>query len=204
MFQVIGNGEDTGSSEEDPVDIFEVFATERKKCKTRHSKLPEMQLPTRPSAPTSAEPSSPVPVPSTAIPTTSTSAAASAPAQMAPQYRYQSTAEDQRLVSELESWLMEGKLTQTTPTHVLAASPSIQKDLVEKLWVHHIEAGSYEETVETFTNNAADWTNQVLRLQEPAYSLPLHEIEVEIGNKVVEMGVINPGSQIIVIWEDLA
>src|SRR5713226_1713607 len=99
---------------------------------------------------------------------------------------------------------MEGKLTQTTPTHVLAASPSIWKDLVEKLRVHRIEASSYEETVETFTNNAADWTNQVPHLQEPAYSLPLCEIEVEIGNKVVETGVIDPGSQIIIIREDLA
>ncbi len=204
MFQVIGNEEDMGSSEEDPVDIFEVFATERKKCETRHSKLPEMQLPACPSAPTSAESSSPIPVPSTAIPTTSTSTAASTPTQMAPQYWYQSTAEDQQLISELESWLMEGKLTQTTPTHVLATSPSIWKDLVKKLRVRRIEAGSYEKTVETFTNNAANWTNQVLHLQEPAYSLPLHEIEVEISNKVVETGVINPGSQIIVIWEDLA
>jgi len=204
MFQVISNEEDTGSSKEDPDDIFKVFATERKKHETRHSKLPEMQLPAHPSAPTLAESSSPVPTPSAAIPTTSTSAAASAPARMAPQYRYQSMAEDQRLVSELESWLMEGKLTQTTPAHVLAASPSIWKDLVEKLQVRHIEASSYEEKVETFTNNADDQTNQVLRLQEPAYSLPLCEIEVEISNKVVETGVIDPGSQIIVIWEDLA
>ena len=99
---------------------------------------------------------------------------------------------------------MEGKLTQTTPAHILAASPSIWKDLVKKLRVCRIEASSYEETVETFTNNAADRTNQVLHLQEPAYLLPLHEIEVEIGNKVVEMGVIDLGSQIIIIWEDLA
>jgi len=113
-------------------------------------------------------------------------------------------AEDQQLVSELESWLMEGKLTQTTPAHILTTSPSIWKDLVEKLRVHRIEASSYEETVETFTNNAANWTNQVLHLQEPAYSLPLHEIEVEISNKVVETGVIDPGSQIIIIREDLA
>src|SRR5260370_26861692 len=94
MFQVIGNEEDMGSREEDPDDIFEVFATERKKREPRHSKLPEMQLPAHPSAPTSAESSSPVPVPSTAIPTTSPSATASAPARMAPQYWYQSMAED--------------------------------------------------------------------------------------------------------------
>jgi hypothetical protein len=41
--------------------------------------------------------------------------------------------EDQQLIAELQSLLMEGKLAQTTPEHILAASPAIRKDLVEKL-----------------------------------------------------------------------
>jgi hypothetical protein len=49
------------------------------------------------------------------------------------QYRYQATAKDQHLVLELQAWLLDGKLTQTTLAHVLAASPTICKELVEQL-----------------------------------------------------------------------
>lgn len=37
-----------------------------------------------------------------------------------------------------------------------------------------------------------------------AYSLPLHEIDIQISGKVVEAEVIDPGSQIIIIQENLA
>src|SRR5258708_805927 len=74
------------------------------------------------------------------IPAKSTS---SAMAQATPQYRYQSVAEDQHLISELWSWLMKGKLGQTTPAHILAASPTICKDLLDKLHVHQVETSSF-------------------------------------------------------------
>jgi hypothetical protein len=128
---VISRGENTDSSEEDPIDFFQVLATEKKKRGVRHSNLPEMQSPIHPPTPLTppalvpAESSPPVPVSSPAAPTTTTSTTAPAPPQTALQYRYQSTAEDQRLISELKSWLMEGKLALTTPAHILAASPSI-------------------------------------------------------------------------------
>ena len=71
------------------------------------------------------------------VPASSASAApapttVSVPAQTIPQYRFQSSTEDQQLVSELQTWLMEGKLAQTTPAHVLAASPTIQRELIGK------------------------------------------------------------------------
>jgi hypothetical protein len=50
-----------------------------------------------------------------------------------PQYWYQSNAEDQKLTSQLYTWLLEGKLTQTTPAHVLAASAPIRKELADCL-----------------------------------------------------------------------
>lgn len=49
------------------------------------------------------------------------------------QCRYQYTEEDQRLISELQSWFMEDKLAQTIPAHVFAANPTMRKNLVEKL-----------------------------------------------------------------------
>ena len=43
---------------------------------------------------------------------------------------------------------MEGKLSQTTLAHILAASPVIRKDLVERLWVCRVETSSYEKAAD--------------------------------------------------------
>ena len=51
------------------------------------------------------------------------------------QYHYQSNAKDLQLILELEEYFMKGKLSLTTPTHILAASPTICKNLAEKLKV---------------------------------------------------------------------
>jgi hypothetical protein len=45
------------------------------------------------------------------------------------QYHYQATVEDQHLISELQAWLLDGKLIQTTLAHILAASPQFAKSL---------------------------------------------------------------------------
>ena len=121
-----------------------------------------------------------------------------------PQYRYHSSAEDQQLVSELGSRLLQGKLahtSHTTPAHVLAASPAVRKDLVEKLQVRCIEASSFEEVGVANTTAQSTLSTSVC---VPAYSLPLHEVDVQIADRVTEAGVIDPGLQIVMIQEDLA
>ena len=47
-----------------------------------------------------------------------------------PQYRYP---EDQTPSKKLLSWILEGKLNEVTPAHIIAASPSIRKELAERL-----------------------------------------------------------------------
>ena len=194
--------EEADSDDEDPFDFFQVFATERKKRETRASKLPELQasvpIPSTVSVPSSSTTAAPTPATTTAKPVTTTTAAST---RTAPQYRYHSPAEDQQLISELQTWLMEGKLGQTTPAHVLAASPAIRKDLVDKLRVRRIEASSVEATEVV---GAVDICAHPTNTREPAYSLPLREVDIRICDKVTEAGVIDPGSQIIVIREDLA
>ena len=96
---------------------------------------------------------------------------------------------------------MEGKLAQTTPAHILMASPTIRKDLVERLWVHHIETTSYKKAT---VLDANECSTPLANSREPAYLLPLREIDVQVGGKIIEAGVIDPGSQIIVMREDLA
>jgi hypothetical protein len=87
--------------EDEDLDIFQVFAAEKKKRENKAAKVLEL---TNPPPPEQAD-------------ATTTHATRSAP-----QYCYQSSAEDQRLVSELHGLLMEGKLSLTTPAHVLATS----------------------------------------------------------------------------------
>ncbi len=111
----------------------------------------------------------------------------------ASQYWYQSTVEDQRLVSKLESWLMEGKLAHTTPAHVLAASPTIQKNVVKKLQVHHVKTSSYEEAADIALTDTTHQIAQLTSLCELAYLLPLCEIDIQIGGKIIEARVIDLG-----------
>jgi hypothetical protein len=68
---------------------------------------------------------------------------------------------------------------------------------VEKLQVRCIETSSYGTVADTtFDTPPASSC-------EPAYSLPLCEIDIQIGGKIIEAGVIDPGSQIIIMWADL-
>jgi len=39
---------------------------------------------------------------------------------------------------------MQGKLSLTTPAHVFAASPTIRKDVVDKLKVWRVKTNKYE------------------------------------------------------------
>lgn len=218
IVQIVGNEEDPESDNEKPFDFFQVFATEKKKRDTRRSKAPEL-LPPITSGDTTTSPSSSTDppvlgiVPSAVVTAASPAPAASAlptptkdpaHARMTPQYRYQSAADDQQLVSELQAWLMEGRLALTTPAHVLAASPTIRKDLVERLRLRRVETSSYEEAVDVALVDTINQNSPFPSLREPAYSLPLREVDVQIGGKVTEAGVIDPGSQIIVMREDLA
>ncbi len=210
ILQIVSAEEDSEPDDEDLFDFFQVYATE-KKCETWRSKLPELQSSTSPSANTAPSPSALAAshAPGTAPAVSLTHAAAAPPApttpptqtRTAPQYRYQSTAEDQRLISELESWFIEGKLT---PAHILAASPIIQKGLVKKLRVRRVETSSYEEATDIALTDTTHQSAQPTSPREPAYSLPLREIDIQIGGKIVEAGVIDPGSQIIVMRVDLA
>ena len=213
IVQVIDSEEDPEPDEEHPFDFFQVFATEKKKRETRRSKLPELQPSTLP--PANATPPAPAPTPpsASAVPppaavpaipsaSTATDATASQQARTAPQYRYQSTAEDLRLISELESWLMEGKLTQTTPAHILAASPTIRKDLVEKLRVRRVETSSYEEatdaTVAVAANQHAEPSSLLAapardcrRYRPRIEDFPSGDIEVSVQDPA------NPSQQVI-------
>jgi len=170
---------------EELYDVCEVLATEKKK---RKSKVPKPQEPPTQTAATSVAPP-PVP-PATAKP------ASSYPCP-APQYRYQSNAEDQQLTNQLLNWLLEGKLEQTTPAHILAASAPIRKDLAERLRTRRVEAGA-------FTLPSDIQPAELTTFPEPEYSLPLREVDVLVNDQTIVSGVVDPGSQIVAIRKDLA
>ena len=129
-------------------DVYEVLAAENTKCAAQ-PKLQETGPPTNP-------------------PTTSNT--------LPPQYQYQSNVEDQKLTSQLCTWLLEGKLTQTTPAHILATSAPIQKELADQLRPHRVEAGTLEET----SNPAKKMPATVLRIsakRSAEFSLPQYHSE---------------------------
>jgi hypothetical protein len=172
--------DDSSSSTGELYNMYEVFAAERKKREPKLSKLPE---------------ATPAPAPPPAPPITPP-----AGHSRAPQYRYQSTAADQKLTDELRTWLLEGKLAQTTPAHILAASAPIRKDLVERLRTRRVEAAAFEE--------CADPTApvSVLGISAPRtaeYDLPLREVDVLVNGSCIESGVLDNGSQIVAIHVDL-
>jgi hypothetical protein len=172
-------------SEDEPMDIFKVFATQKRKREGKAAKLPELIEPAVQTTPT------PPPAIQAKLLTTQN--------KPGPQYHYQATTEDQRLVSELQDWLMGGKLIQTTPAHVLAASPAIRKELVEKLRVRWVEVNVFKSYPELDSH-----PSEMTIPHEPDYSLPLLEIDVAFSGSITEPAVLNPGSQIVVIRRDLA
>jgi len=116
----------TLNKEEFLQDIFKVFAAEKKKCSDKAPKLSALP----PNSPALAlTPAAQIP---THAPATSLS-----DSQANTQYRYQSNAKDQQLISQLEDYLMQGKLSLTTPAHILAASHAIHKNIAKKLKVRH-------------------------------------------------------------------
>ena len=123
------------------------------------------------------------------------------------QYCYQSNAEDQQLVSELYSWLMEGKLSLITPTHILATSPTIRKELAKKLKMCCVETNLYKQPPVSVEENDAVLPFSPTPLAanlKPVHSLPLLEIEVLVGDINTEHGILDPGSQIVIIHHNLA
>ena len=174
-------------------DIFEVFATE-KKCGNK-AKAPEL------SAPPPVTPAPP--------------AASNAPRSNS-QYRYQCDAEDQQLVSELEEYLMQGKLSLTTPAHVLAASPNVRKNVAEKLKVHRVETNEYEVVPALDSRSPPPPSHRVTvhddfsddspppNKQASAYCLPLQELSVLVNGTLLIPAILDTGSQITVIRHDIA
>jgi hypothetical protein len=179
-----GNDDNTYTSE--LYDMYEVFATKKKDSRPPANKASPL-APTSPPSLPSASTAPPVP---------------SASMNCAPQYRYQASMEDQALTKELLEWILKGTLDKVTPVHILTASPPIRKELVERLKPRRVETASFEQA----NDNHSDPVS-VLGLaakREAEFSLPLREIDILVNRHSTEAGVLDQGSQIVVICEDLA
>jgi hypothetical protein len=99
-------------------------------------------------------------------------------------------------------WILEGKLDQITPAHILATSPPIRRELVERLRPRRVETGSFEQVYDDNADPVS--VLQLAARREAEFSLPLREIDILVNNIRTEAGVLDQGSQIVVIREDLA
>jgi len=175
-------------------DILEVFAAKKKKRDDKKGKAPELSAPPKESQACPTAPSNPRPN---------------------AQFRYHSNAKDQRLVTELEDYLMQGKLSLTTPAHVFAASPAIRKDIVDKLKVQHVEANEYKvvsamnpsspdvRIARATTVHDDDTPDYPPSLLPTDLCLPLQELDVLVGSSIKTPAIFDTGLQIVVIRLDL-
>jgi hypothetical protein len=124
----LDSGSDDNAYSSELYDMYEVFATKKK-----DSKPPKAPVPAPTSPPTRPPVAAAPPVSSTSMGRT-------------PQYRYQASAEDQALTKELLDWILKGTLDKVTPAHILAASPPVRKELVERLKPRRVETASFEQT----------------------------------------------------------
>jgi len=182
--------------DEDWHDIFCVFAAKKKKRANKPCWLPEASTPKAPKLP-----------PSGAAPQVQHKTALQPDSHKAlPQYQYQCNMEDQKLIDKLVTWLWQGNLMHITPAHLYTASPLVCKEISEQLHVHRIEVTSYKEPTDCLPLAAeplSSFGTALTHLPEPTYSLPLQEIDVALGNGSTESGLLDPGSQIVVICKDL-
>ena len=118
------------------------------------------------------------------------------------QYRYQTSAEDQFLTKQIMDWILKGKLAQIISAHVLVISPPIRKELAECLHPCCVETGSFEQVSNDSVDSVA--MLELAAKREAEFSLPLHEIDILMNNLHTEASILNQGSQIVVIQEDLA
>ena len=169
-------------------DIFEVFATKKRK----RSKAPELSAPSPP---------------------TSAPAAALSASCSNVQYRYHCDAEDQQLISELEEFLMQGKLSLTMPAHIFAASYVIHKNIAEKLKVRCVETNEYKVVHamdsqpplrHTLAHDDPSIPSLPLGVCEPDFCLPLLELDVLLDSSTKVPTILDTGLQIVVIQHDIA
>ena len=190
--------------------IFKVFAAEKKRCSGKAPCLPEAVQ--RKSAPNKPAPQdkppmlapqvdSPKPAPLTKPVLQVDSAKPSL------QYHYHSDPEDLHLLSELHSWFWQGKLDQITPAHLCAASPSIRKDIADQHRVWWVETASYETACTSDPSFAKPHSlpnPSLTDSPEPVYSLPLQEVDIALSSGITEPSLLDQGSQIVIIRQDLA
>ncbi|KAH9036710.1 hypothetical protein EDB83DRAFT_2524735 [Lactarius deliciosus] len=151
--EIVQNDEESDDNSENGEPLFEVLSVDEKKRDSRPSKLPEA-----------------MPPPPTLLPSTGNA--------QVPQCRYQLNAEDQRLMTELLSWLLD--------------------ELADRLNPRHVEAGAFGE------HGYPDPESPLAVLEITAkratgFSLPLQEVDILVDNKAVEPGVLDQGSHVIAI-----
>ncbi|KAF8262850.1 hypothetical protein EI94DRAFT_1808196 [Lactarius quietus] len=129
--------------------------------------------------------SAPDRLPNTVFPTRHASkhTLSTSPPCVAPQYRYQSLAEDQHLTAELLKWLLDGKLSLVTPAHILAASSGIRKSSLIVL--------GYEELIPLSSKSPPRFQFPLFPIPSSncpplyaEYSLPLREVDILVNDTV--------------------
>ncbi|KZS95145.1 hypothetical protein SISNIDRAFT_408934, partial [Sistotremastrum niveocremeum HHB9708] len=110
-----------------------------------------------------------------------------------PKFQYKSQAENPKLVSEAMHMCLQGNLSQITPAHIYAISPSIRSSTMNYLKNQRVEVHQFQSHEHHHHGD--------LIVSEDAISL--REIDVLLNHSIPTKAVVDDGCQIITIREDL-
>ena len=110
-----------------------------------------------------------------------------------PQIQLRSNAEDQELIDRLVDMILQNKLRDVTPAHIFASSGPIRQKLIDYLRTQRVTVSNIQ-----ITDSGAVKPTVVA-----ADSLPLRVLDCNINNSIEDEGILDDGSEIVVIREEI-
>jgi hypothetical protein len=198
-------------TEDEAIALVETLANEAKKVvrakkngpATRNLPVPPVTVPSSPLPPTNIPPlSHPLPLntPNTAVPATQPH---TIPATRPNRAKFVSQAENPALQEEIIKMVLENKIEGgITLKHLFAISPTLRSKLVDYLRTHRVEAPHNASAASQAAYHLGEGSiEDDLIVSEAA--VPLREVLCTVANVSGELAVLDEGSSVVVIREDL-
>lgn len=173
--------------------------TDLDKTVEQNTPLPRLRIP--PARRDSDSPSQPTPSTSRAPPANNRQLRSNQQPQRLPPaqppsnrgHQLRSNAEDPDLIDKLADMILQNKLRDVTPAHIFASSGPIRQKLIEYLKTQRV-------TVANIQLADSDGTTPTIVAEN---HLPLKVVDCVVNHAVEDEGILDEGSEIVVIREDL-
>jgi hypothetical protein len=195
------------NTEDEAIALVESWANEAKKTvRGRKNAKADVPVSNDPPKQAQAQPAATIPPPPN-IPNTGKPAQAAAAVKAAPRARFVSQADDPALQEEIVKLVLNNKVDggNITLKHLLAISPPLRSKLAEYLRAHRVEVpnpqlGGVQPTLHYEDDPNCPMSRELVVSES---SVPLREVYCTVGGVMGEFAILDEGSSIIVIREDL-